>query len=174
LEVGEWVLVRHEKPQKLESKWFGPYQIVQKMLLGTYRLQDPNGRELQALVHGNRLIKANISTTDELRKLWASPATKDALRRRNIRTEFVPSDPENTDALERYLSELNEEDLDPEPLERELRRTEPAAGAEPEQTAPGENRVVLRIPRKRWLEEIALDEITVKRVRRESTTLSSL
>src|SRR5208282_649641 len=102
LEVGEWVLVRHEKPQKLESKWFGPYQIVQKMLLGTYRLQDSNGSELQALVHGNRLIKANISTTDELRKLWASPATKDALRRRNIRTELVPSDPENTDALEHY------------------------------------------------------------------------
>src|SRR5436190_5412378 len=96
LEEGDWVLVRHEKPQKLESKWFGPYRIVQRMLLGTYRLHDPNGRELQALVHGNRLIKAYIRTTDELRKLWASPATKDALRRRNIETEFIPSDPENT------------------------------------------------------------------------------
>ena len=41
LEVGDWVLVRHETPQKFESKWFGPYQIVQKMLLGTsgYRTQ---------------------------------------------------------------------------------------------------------------------------------------
>jgi hypothetical protein len=64
------------------------------MLLGTYRLHDPDGRELQALVHGNRLIKANIRTTEELRKLWASPAAKDALRRRNIQTELVPSDPE--------------------------------------------------------------------------------
>ena len=35
---GEWVLVRHENPQKFESKWFGPYQITQKMLLGTNRL----------------------------------------------------------------------------------------------------------------------------------------
>jgi hypothetical protein len=38
LEVGEWVLVRHEKPQKLECKWFGLYQIIEKKLLGTYRL----------------------------------------------------------------------------------------------------------------------------------------
>ena len=49
---GQWVLVLHENPQKFESKWFGPYQVVQKMLLGTY-LHDPNGRELAALVHGN-------------------------------------------------------------------------------------------------------------------------
>ena len=53
LDEGEWVLVRHETPQKFESKWYGPYQIIQRMMLGTYRLQDPNGRELAALVHGN-------------------------------------------------------------------------------------------------------------------------
>jgi hypothetical protein len=35
LEEGKWVLVRHENPQKFEVKWFGPYQVVQKMLLGT-------------------------------------------------------------------------------------------------------------------------------------------
>ena len=93
LQEGDWVLVRHEKPQKLESKWFGPYQIVQRMLLGTYKLQNPNGQELQALVHGNRLVQAYIRTTDELRRLWASPSTKDTLRRRNIRTEFIPSEP---------------------------------------------------------------------------------
>ena len=79
LEEGEWVLVRHENPQKFEAKWFGPYQVVQKMLLGTYRLRDPNGRELAALVHGNRLIKVNIRTADELRDLWASPKAKDKL-----------------------------------------------------------------------------------------------
>ena len=50
---GQWVLVRHENPQKFESKWFGPYQIIQYMLLETYRLQSPAGRELAALVHGN-------------------------------------------------------------------------------------------------------------------------
>jgi hypothetical protein len=50
LREGEWVLVRHENPQKFEAKWFGPYQVVQRMLLGTYRLQDPNGHELAPLV----------------------------------------------------------------------------------------------------------------------------
>ena len=90
----------------------------------------------------------------------ASPATKGALRKLNILTEFVPSDPENTDALERYLSELVEEDVDLETLERELTRSEPAAGAQLKQTPPVEDRVVLW---KRWLEEIALDNITVKR-----------
>ena len=79
LQEGDWVFVRHENPQKLESKWFGPYQVVQRMLLGTYQLQSPNGRELQALVHGNRLVRAYIRMTDELRQLWASPSTKDAL-----------------------------------------------------------------------------------------------
>ena len=59
------------KRLRVEANWFGPYQIVQRVLLGTYRLQDPNGRELAALVHGNRLIKPNISTADELRDLWA-------------------------------------------------------------------------------------------------------
>src|SRR5439155_10557618 len=80
LEEGEWVLVRHERPLKFESKWFEPYQIIEKKLLGTYRLQDPHGRELAALVHGNRLIKANIRMADELRYLWASPKANDKLR----------------------------------------------------------------------------------------------
>lgn len=112
LEEGDWVLVRHENPQKFESKWFGPYQIVQKMLLGTYRLQDPNGRELAALVHGNRLVEAEIHTADELRDLWSSPKTKNELRRRNVQ-ELVPSYPENTDILDRYLQD--DEDIPPPP-----------------------------------------------------------
>ena len=71
---GQWVLVRHENPQKFESKWFGPYQVIQ-MLLGTYRLQDPNRRELSAVVHGNRLIEATVGTADELRDVRASPSS---------------------------------------------------------------------------------------------------
>src|SRR5438552_6481531 len=77
---------------------------MEKMMLGTYLLQDPNGRELAALVHGNRLVKANISSADELKKLWAAPATKDQLRRRNINAEIMPSDErQNTELLEQYL-----------------------------------------------------------------------
>ena len=36
LEAGDWVLVHHEKPYKFESKWFDPYQVIEKIFLGTY------------------------------------------------------------------------------------------------------------------------------------------
>ena len=103
LSEGEWVLVRHENPQKFESKWFGPYQITEQKALGTYRLQDPNGKELQALVHGNRLVKAHLNTYEALRNLWASPAAKDTLRRNNKRVELVNSDTNGTERLDRLL-----------------------------------------------------------------------
>ena len=38
LQVGQWILIWHENPRKFESKWYGSYQIIEKMLLGTYRL----------------------------------------------------------------------------------------------------------------------------------------
>ena len=122
---GQWVLVRHENPQKFESKWFGPYQVVQAMLLGTYRLHDPNGKELAALVHGNRLIEATVSTADELKELWASPKGKDILRRRNQQVEILPSYPENTEILDKYLLDDEDEDdviLVPEIVKKNLKR----------------------------------------------------
>src|SRR5208282_152871 len=98
------MLVHHENPLKFESKWFGPYQVFQKMLLvGTYRLQDPDGRELAALIHGNRLIETIVRTADELKELWASPKGKDVLRKRNRQMEVLPSYPENTDILDEHL-----------------------------------------------------------------------
>jgi hypothetical protein len=108
---GEWVLVRHENPQKCESKWFGPYQINERMALGTYRLQDLEGKELQALVHGNRLIKAHINSYEALEKLWASPATKDALRKTNKRVDLVKSDADGTRRLESLLLQVGESEL---------------------------------------------------------------
>ena len=68
LDVGKWILVRRENPQKFESKWFRPYQIVEKMMLGTYQLQDLNKSESVTLVHVNQLVKASISSADEL--IW--------------------------------------------------------------------------------------------------------
>ena len=103
LNEGEWVLVRHEDPQKFEAKWFGPYQIAERKTLGMYHLHNPNGKELQALVHGNRLLKAHLNSYDTLSKLWASPATKDALRRTNKRIEIVNSDVNGMALLERLL-----------------------------------------------------------------------
>ena len=87
------------------------------MLLDTYRLQDPNGRELAALVHGNRLIKANIRAADELRDLWVSPKAKDKLRKRNRNVELVPSYSENTDVLEQYLQNNEDDDNDLDEIE---------------------------------------------------------
>ncbi len=104
-------MVRHENPQKFEAKWFGPYQVVQKMLLGMYRLQDSNGRELAALVHGNRLIKANMTTANELQDLWESPKVKDKLRQRNRNLELMPLYAKHTDILDQYLQN-NERDDD--------------------------------------------------------------
>lgn len=122
---GQWVLVRHENPQKFESKWFGPYQVMQKMLLGTYRLHDPNGKELAALVHGNRLIEATVCTAEELKELWASPKGKDSLRRRNKHVEIMPSYPENTEILDQYLQNDDDEDdvvMVPEIIKKDLKR----------------------------------------------------
>jgi hypothetical protein len=79
MEIGDWVLVWHETPQKFEAKWFGPYQIVIKMLLGTYGLQDLNRKKLAALVHRDQLLKIRISSVDQLRKAWAEPLNKDQL-----------------------------------------------------------------------------------------------
>ena len=130
-------------------------------MLGTYRLQDPNGWGLQALVHGNRLIQANIRMMDALRELWTSPRTKDALQRLNMRTELVPSDPENTNALECHLLEIDEEDQDSEPLMQET--TEETADEH------GKRRNVVTIPRKCWLEQILEYKLTSKRARRSAT-----
>jgi hypothetical protein len=93
------------------------------MMLGTYRLQDPNGRELATLVHGNRLTKANISTGEQLRNLWAAPRTKDQLRRLNLKPELqelLPSDNvRNSELLEQYLLEDDTDDVvGTEPSER--------------------------------------------------------
>ena len=105
LEAGDWVLVRHEKPHKFESKWFGPYQIIRKMLLGTYGLQDPNGIILKAFVRGNCLLRANVQTTDELKKLWAALNVRNALRRQNKNFEIVLAEPHATDILDHFLQD---------------------------------------------------------------------
>jgi hypothetical protein len=178
LEMGEWVLVRHESPKKFESKWFGPYQIIEKMLLGTYRLQDPGGAELAALVHGNRLLKANLSTAEELRDLWSSPAAKDRLRRASASMELLPSFPENTEALNRYLMEEDGEMVPDAPLhmavpevgqpgEPQIETVDVPGQVAPDsptlqmtETRDGDGpRFTLRLNLKRLREQEALDEV---------------
>jgi hypothetical protein len=88
------------------------------MMLGTYRLQDPKGKELQALVYGNRLLNTYIDNLEVLEKIWVSPSMKDVFRRNNIRPdpELIPSSVENTHELERYLMDTEDLDLSDEVL----------------------------------------------------------
>ena len=71
-------------------------------------------------MHGNRLIKANIRTADELRDLWASPKAKDKFRKRNRNVELVPSYSENTDVLDQYLQNHEDDDDDLDEIEVDL------------------------------------------------------
>jgi hypothetical protein len=48
--VGDLVLLqspRIESSSKLESKWVGPYTVVEKLRLGAYHLSDPQGKMLE-------------------------------------------------------------------------------------------------------------------------------
>lgn len=72
LEIGEWVLVQHQNPQKFKAKWFGPYQIMDKQALGTYGLASIDGHKLWVLIHGNRLIKAH--PWGPVKQFWNKPA----------------------------------------------------------------------------------------------------
>jgi len=172
LDAGDWVLVRHEIPNKFEPKWFGPYQITQKMLLGTYRLQDPNGTELEALIHGNRLIKAAISTADALKDLWASPAVKDMLRKKGIHAEVAPSYPENTALLNQ---QLRDDEGIPLPTDHEDQPTATSARKSKQrrlkEKAQNDKKIVLKINLKRIREQQVMDDIISKR--QKTTTPSS-
>jgi hypothetical protein len=79
---GDWVLIRNESGKKFESKWFGPYRVLSSYPLGIYALEEPSGRVLRSLINGSRLLEANVAN---LTKLWASSATKAALRRAGLR-----------------------------------------------------------------------------------------
>ena len=77
---------------------------------------------------------------------------------RNIQTELVPSDPEQTNLLEWYLLEIDEEEPHRDPVH--IQHTASGSGDHTDET-----RVLLRIPQKRWLEQIALTELGAKRQR---------
>jgi len=172
LDVGEWVLVRHETPSKFEPKWYGPYQIIEKSILGTYRLQDPNGTELDALIHGNRLIKAAISTATALEDLWASPSIKEMLRKRGIRAEIKPSYPENTAELNRQLHEdedipMPEQQSEPPAMAKKSKKSRKL-----QEKAEEDKRIFLRINLKRIREQQAIDDVISKRQRNTAPSSS--
>ena len=80
---GQWVLVRHEGPEKFQAKWYGPYYVVKAHPLGTYQLRDPHGNILQHLINGQRLFHANVGNVDPT-QLWSSATMQAKLKRQNI------------------------------------------------------------------------------------------
>ena len=142
------------------------------MLLGTYRLQDPSGTELEALIHGNRLIKAAISTADGLRDLWASPAVKDMLRKRGIHAEVAPSYPENIAILNQQLLEDEGVPLPTTELPNEHHQPQKRTKKQKlREKAEEDRKIILKINLKRIREQQAVDDVISKR--RKTTTPSS-
>jgi hypothetical protein len=91
----QWVLVRAESRNKFEGRWFGPYRIAKKMILGTYLLADPEGNVVANLINGQRLVTANIPDGKVVSKLWNSSKIQGALRRRKI--DLTSPSPEVTE-----------------------------------------------------------------------------
>ena len=92
---------------------------------------------------------------EDLQWLWASPATKDALQWWNIQTELMSSDLDQTDLLERYLLKIDKEEPDPDPIH--IKYTTPGSRDHIDET-----HVLLYIPQKHWLEQIALTILGAK------------
>ena len=157
--------------------WSGRIRIIDKTLLGTYCLQDPNGRQLATLVHGNHLIDAKINNSiEKLEKLWASPRLKDMLRRENLKITYVPASPENTDILEQHMQEqvdIDEPALSPSTTgnPRDTKRNAANQDKHPSDNVQKPYDPVIRISLKRLREVEALDELLqpTKRVRPNTT-----
>jgi Reverse transcriptase (RNA-dependent DNA polymerase)/RNase H-like domain found in reverse transcriptase/Retroviral aspartyl protease/Integrase core domain/Integrase zinc binding domain len=83
---GDWVLVRAEARNKFEGRWYGPYQIMKSLPLGTYQIADPDGNVVTTLINGQRLITARV-TDETQKKLWNNSKVQASLRKRGIELE---------------------------------------------------------------------------------------
>lgn len=68
--VGTYVVVRDESARKLKPTWFGPYKVVLAAPIGTYALEDKDGRITRNLVHGNRLRPVSKHIIDPDTGMW--------------------------------------------------------------------------------------------------------
>jgi hypothetical protein len=79
--VGSYVLVRDEAARKLRPKWYGPYRIVMAAPIGTYALEDKDGRIVRSLIHGNRLQLLQKENIDPATGTWKSSFERGKLDR---------------------------------------------------------------------------------------------
>jgi hypothetical protein len=83
LKPGQWVLVRHERPEKFQAEWYGAFYVVDSHPLGKYKLRDPQGNILRHLINGQRLFHADVGNIDTA-QLWHSITIQAQLKRQNI------------------------------------------------------------------------------------------
>ena len=101
----QWVLVRHENPEKFESNRSELIKSLKRCYCEHREYIGRPTREKSWPVWYMRTGSSRRALTMEiLKNLWASPAANDQLRRRNLAAEFLPSDiSENIEQLEGNL-----------------------------------------------------------------------
>jgi transposase InsO family protein len=70
LHVGEWVLLRREAKLKFQSKWLGPFEVIESHPSGIYKLRTPEGVEKDDWVHRDRLKRAIIDPENPPERFW--------------------------------------------------------------------------------------------------------
>ena len=64
IKVKHWILIKHEKKQKFEIKWYDFYKILSHHFLKMYRLISSNDKILKNLFKDNKFVKANVINND--------------------------------------------------------------------------------------------------------------
>ena len=64
-DVNDLVWLRNDKDgsKKLNKKWIGPFEIIQKINVLNYSIKNTNKRSRKLIVHINRLKRCHMSTT---------------------------------------------------------------------------------------------------------------
>ena len=83
------MLIKHEKMQKFETKWYDSYKILNHHSLKTYRLIFLNDKVLKNLVNDDKFVKTNVINDDV--KTWFSLVKQAELRKQNKIVELFTS-----------------------------------------------------------------------------------
>ena len=81
IKTKHWMLMRHEKKQKFETKCYDFYKILNDHFLKTYRLTSSNDKVLKNLFNDNKFAKTNVINNDL--KIWFSSVKQAELRKQN-------------------------------------------------------------------------------------------
>ena len=60
IKVKHWMLIKHGKKQKLETKWYNFYKILNHYFLKTYRIILSNNEILKSLFNDNKFFETNM------------------------------------------------------------------------------------------------------------------